>query len=557
MVYQFSTNMPYMDDYTFIIDALNLKTPTPNARPLLSALFYPHGEHVIVFARLTALLDYRLEGELNFRTLFFVGNATLLGTAWLLYRMARQGGLSVLQTLPIAWLLFQPQYYENTMTWAICALQHLPGLFFAFAAFYLLSQSSARSFFLSLPLAFLGTFSNGNGLAVLIAGFVVVLLHRQWKHVLIWVVFSALSGWLYHYLSQFSATPPVSGNLTHPLRVLGGYFLMSGSMALLFTRSLVGLCLIGIALSGLFALVAGTTLLRHTPYARWLQRGPVRLQTLLSKWSVSTVQPVSLALIACYGYLLITLVGIAFARGHGWHYSLLLPRFVWFSTVAVVVGYLLVMFWLQPVYRSVAGRAVIVLSVLFNGAAYWLTVDEMLTVRRSLLSDCHNWRENKLLITMPANKRGNDAYYTTLMEAAIREGIYRMPLAPVNPAVKDPVVTAPSGTLIEKDSSFSLDERQYRYLTLSADALPKRPFANRDAYLLLRSEQHTFIWPINQSATKLAQFLLTGHAPRNGPLAAVAADMLPPANYQLGVCYKQNGNWTTTFSTQRVNVGSR
>lgn len=554
MVYRFSTNMPYLDDYTFIVDSVNLKLAHLTPRQLLTTVFYPHGEHVIIFARLTALVDYSIEGELNFRTLFFVGNATLLGTAWLLYRMARQGGLSVLQTVPIFYLLFQPQYYENTITWAICALQHIPALFFAFWAFYLLSRSSARSFLFSLPLAFLATFSNGNGLAVLIAGFLIVLLRRPPRQIMVWLLFTVLCGWLHYYLSQFSAAAPVSQNLSHPLRVLGGIFLMSGSMGLLFTRSLPILCLIGMALTLLFAVVIGTTLIRHTSYEHQLQRLPVRLQKLLAKWSIPTVQPVSLALMAGYLYLLITLAGIAFARGQGWHYGLLLPRFIWFATVAVIIGYLLFMLWLRPTYRVRISRIVLTFSLLFNAAAYWLTVDEMLTVRQSLSSDFHNWRENKLLITLPANKRSSDSFYATLLEGAVREGVYRMPGVLFSPGTNAQAVPVSADALIAKDSSFSLDDRQYRYLTIADGALPESFFTNKEAYLLLRSDQHTFVWPINQSSTKLSQFLLTGRSPGSNSLVVVMADLLPPATYQAGICYAQNGGWTTRYSSQRLSV---
>lgn len=559
MVYRFATNMPYLDDYTFIVDALNLKTAHLTAGQLLTTLFYPHGEHVIVFARLTALMDYVLEGQLNFRTLFFVGNATLLGTAWLLYRIARQGGLSVVQTLPIFYLLFQPQYYENTMTWAICSLQHIPALFFAFGAFYLLAQSSGRSFLLSLPLAFLATFSNGNGLAVLLVGLVVVVLRRQRQQVLVWLAFSALCGWLYYYLSQFSAAAPVSGNLAHPLRVLGGFFLMSGSMGLLFTRSLAALSLLGIALTTLFGIVIGTTLIRYTGYTYWLQQMPIRWQRLLHTWSAPTVKPVFVVLIACYLYLVITLVGIAFARGQGWHYGLLLPRFIWFATVAIVVGFLLLMGWLRPAYRHEVGWGVLYVSLFFNGAAYWQTTGEMLAVRGSLVSDAHNWRENNLLNTLPTNKRDCDTFYATLMTAALREGVYRMPPASARfgAAGKGPSATAGLTMLIGKDSSFSLDDRQYRYLTIADSALPTRPFTSSDAYLLLRSGQHTFVWPINQSPTKLAQFLLTGRSPRNSPLAVVMTDLLPPASYRSGISYNQNGRRITTFSNQQLIIAGR
>ncbi len=483
-----------------------------------------------------------------------MGNATLLATAWLLYRIARQGGLSVWQTLPISLLLFQPQFYENTITWAICALQHVPALFFAFATFYLLARPGVRSFLISLPLAFLATFSNGNGLAVLVAGMLVVLLRRDYRRALIWLLFSILCGGLYSYLSQFSAAEPVSANLTHPLRVLGGFFLMSGSMGLLFTRSLVGLSLTGMAITLPIALVIGTILLRYTGQVHWLQRLPARLQRGLDSWSVPVVHQAALPLIAGYAYLLITLLGIAFARGQGWHYGLLLPRFIWFATVALVTGYVLVMFWLRPVYRVGVGRGVLAFSLLFSVTAYWSTVDEVMAVRQSLLSDRHNWKENQLLITLPTNKRTSDSFYGTLIKAAVAQGIYHLPPAVFNPDTAHQVGAPPTNQIIEKDSSFSLSDRHYRYLTIATSALPQRPFGVKEAYLLLRSGDHTYVWPINQSTSKMAQFLLTGNAPRPGPLAVLMMDLLPSADYQLGLCYHQDGRWVTRYGSPRLSV---
>lgn len=557
MVYRYTTNMPYMDDYTFVIDSVNLKIAHPTAWKLLTTLFFPHGEHIIVFARLAALLDYRLEGALNFRTLFFIGNATLLGTAWVLYLIARQGGLSRLHTLPIFWLLFQPQFYENTLTWAICALQHVPALFFAIWAFYLLSRSSARSFWFSLPIAFLATFSNGNGLAVLVAGLLLVIMRRSRRQTLIWVMFSAIAGAIFYYFSQFSAAAPVSGNLSHPFRVLGGFFLMSGSMGLLFTRSLTVLSLTGIVLTTVFLLVIGTSLMRMTAPELWLRYAPESWQKRVARWSVPAVQPVSYGLIAGYLYLVITLAGISFARGQGWHYGLILPRFIWFATVAVVIGYLLIMLWLKPLYRPTIGWLIVLLSIAFNGVAYWSQVDELNTVRQSLASDSYNWRQNRLLITMPSNKRGNDTFYANLMESAIREGVYKMPPSPISPAILNSAGRVYPGALVTKDSSFVLEERRYRYLTIASSALPafpNEPFNRNDAYLLMRSDQRTILWPINQSASKLTLFLNTGRSLPPDLLAVVMADLLPPDCYKLGICYTRQGKWTTAYSAQTLDI---
>ena len=132
-IYRFTVNIPFIDDYTFLVDCMYRQSHELVLSHLLDELFHPHGEHIILFGRMAALTDLWIESEVNFRTLFFVGNATLIGSVWILYQLARQGGLSPWQFLPAVLLIFQPQYYHNTLTGSIYALQHLPAIFFAFA----------------------------------------------------------------------------------------------------------------------------------------------------------------------------------------------------------------------------------------------------------------------------------------------------------------------------------------------------------------------------------------------------------------------------------------
>lgn len=560
-VYQLSVNMPYMDDYTFLVDIIHLKASTYTARELADIVLVPHGphkEHMLVFARLAAMLDYLIEGELNFRTLFFVGNGTLIATVLLLFYIARRAGLSGGQILPIAFLLFQPQYYEITMTWAICALQHVPALFFAFLSFWLLTQSSTALFILSFPVAMLATFSNGNGMAVLISGCLMLLVSRRYTRLISWVIFSLVSFFLYHHFTHVQpSVVDVSTNMTHPLRVLGGFFLLSGSLFSLFTQSIAGLSVLGVFMTALLIVVLGTLVVYLTGFSHYLNRLPVFLQTVLLKWSVPPGRAAVLPLIACYFYLTITIVGIAYARSIGWHYGLLLPRFIWFTTVLVVVGYLLLMIWLRPAYRVRVSQVVLGLSVCFAITSYWFTIGEVMTMRKALTSDCHNWRQNGLLVSMPSGEQGYGQYYSMILRQSIEQKIYHLPTPDFEHQIgQQPARIDTQLKLVERERLFRYAEHQLDDMILAKNALPPvgpGPGSN-SAFLLLRSNKHVFIWPVDQSIRKLAHFLVDGKPVPDGSLVTVYEDMLPEASYQVGLLDKVNGQWKATYSPKTIKV---
>src|SRR5699024_204001 len=84
IVYHYSVNIPFWDDYTH----LNVITEFINSDSLLEQiklLFSLHNEHRIVFARLITLAELILSGEVNFITLIMLGNLSLLGIAILLF----------------------------------------------------------------------------------------------------------------------------------------------------------------------------------------------------------------------------------------------------------------------------------------------------------------------------------------------------------------------------------------------------------------------------------------------------------------------------------------
>ncbi|GAB4019672.1 hypothetical protein GCM10028773_23180 [Spirosoma koreense] len=190
----------------------------------------------------------------------------------------------------------------------------------------------------------------------------------------------------------------------------------------------------------------------------------------------------------------------------------------------------------------------------FNGWSYWVNLDEVTNVHKSLNSDLHNWRENQLLITMPAGQRTYDKFYSQILGEAIKEGVYRLP----EPQFESALVSTQEYTdnplkLIEKDSTFKQGERKHEQLTLT-----RNPTQNwKQAYLLLRSRQHTFVWPVDQSRYKLAYFLQNGDPVPPGEVATIFLDMLPKASYQVGILYEVDSHWEAAYSREVIPVKQR
>jgi hypothetical protein len=78
--------------------------------------------------------------------------------------------------------------------------------------------------------------------------------------------------------------------------------------------------------------------------------------------------------------------------------------------------------------------------------------------------------------------------------------------------------------------------------------------AENSAFVVLRSKEHVFVWPVDQSIRKLARFLMDGKPVPNGNLVTVSEDILPEASYQVGLLNEVNGQWKATYSSKIIDV---
>jgi hypothetical protein len=227
----YSLNIPWFDDIEnipyFVVNWLEGDSFSEKWQ----ALILPNNEHRVVAARLVVLAQYYIAGSLNFKVLVFLGNLTVLGFFSLfVYNFSRQSGKLFL-VLPAAFLIFNLQSYLVTFM-TIMSMQYQMVLFLTAFSFIFLAKRGSRYFLAAVLIAYLDTFSMGNGMMVWPSGLVILLFQTRWRDAMVWIVAGGLSAFFY-----FSGHDFVQGNdkgfdyiIQHPVSTFTGFFTMLGGV---------------------------------------------------------------------------------------------------------------------------------------------------------------------------------------------------------------------------------------------------------------------------------------------------------------------------------------
>jgi hypothetical protein len=278
----FTPNAPAWDDYDAILEwLLNLSERSEHWS--YWRVFDPHNEHRIAALRIISLLS-----GANFQLIAVLGGCflALLAGALASYVSARLPAASrydaVVATpvaIAVALMLFSPRHWETTY-WAITAASALPCLAFAFAALWLIEETSSPRdvrFVLSILAAVASSLSQSNGLLVWPIGAAMLVFGQQdgyRKTLVVWLTMgTALAA------VMFAAWPPTAiekersfdaerlfAAAHYTMRILGHGFsggtgyLIAGVTMFIFLASVrrnvtQNLALFGLALFGLGSVV--------------------------------------------------------------------------------------------------------------------------------------------------------------------------------------------------------------------------------------------------------------------------------------------------------------
>ena len=113
IVNHYFVNIPYLDDFSVVLDPINMALGASDLCTKIRAIFLPNAGHLPVITRLISLLQVEYLGGINFRqSLFFANAGWMLTTIILIIYFRYSLTLSWLALLPIPFFMLNINHWE-------------------------------------------------------------------------------------------------------------------------------------------------------------------------------------------------------------------------------------------------------------------------------------------------------------------------------------------------------------------------------------------------------------------------------------------------------------
>ncbi|WP_420154526.1 hypothetical protein [Siphonobacter sp.] len=506
VINQVAVNLPWADDSILIYFLYMYKLPEVSWFHFWKDAFSVHAEHRIVVPRLLMLLSYLIQGEINVKTVLLIGNLSILGSAYILYRYFKRSLLSPWFFVPVTFLLFQPVYWEDSL-WLICVVQHTLVIFWVLLSLHLLQFNKKAYFITACISAILAIFTSGNGLLVWFPGVLMLLMQQRKKEVIIWAFLIGIA--VGSYFIGFNQTSPshYGESLANPVRLVEYVFVFLGANVSVTNTGkamLVGLFIVSIAVAALIYFVrTGQT-------------------NVFPVWSL-------------VAFLIFTAGLVSLSRS--WLGLSVIGRYQIYATYAVVGAYVLVVFLIANYHWKKYLIAPLVIMMVIYSVLVWYTYWPALIYRKHLMeAEAVNWQENgRFMSVYESDNKITKRFYPEL----IKNDMYRFPAELRN-------------RLKEATQTISPDSVRYQYYSgqmySGTEAfVAETPGINLNeasTYLVIKdSVNHTFLAPFRANSNTLNNFAATGHVFAPGGKATVLVETMPAGTYELGLFRQDTVKW--------------
>lgn len=501
LLVEYAVNLPWADDSSFMVYVYRRLLPDP-WNDFWADTFNQHIDHRIATPRLLVWGLYLIEGELNFRTAIWMGNLSLLGSVYLLYRSFRRSGQNFWLFVPVAFFIFHPLHFLDSL-WTICVYQHNVLVFWILLSLECLQSSRKGAFLLALFAALAATYTGGNGMFIWLPGLLLLVVQKRYRLAVYWAIIVGLLAGLYFIGLEPGQETRIHESLSQPLRLLTYTFTFLGGMTMALSPSVTYASVLGLILSLL----------------------------LLLSMMVSFRKPMTWSAMGLLFFL--GLSAGAAAASRSWSGVSITERYQIYAAFALASGYLLFINLLQ----DWVGKPFLNLAGLFVAVSFWLlawyTKYPFLTQRRdSLISECYNWSQHgKFLNVVPFHNQALQYAYPPL----IARKIFRLPQDVDQPNEKGASFTS---TVVEMqyDTAALGNPLTVRTSEIDLNALP--------VYLVIKSStQATWMAPFHTIPNAKIAFLKTFKPLYPGGAAEFMTESLPGGTYRLGLYQNQQLRW--------------
>ena len=516
--YYFSINFPFQDDlllldFTEKVDSGNLDFTT-----FIKELFKTYNDHKVVIPRLISLLDYKINGYLNFKLYIGLISINLLYILFFLYSQFKKTLLPLYYFIPVPLLFLHPQYYEVSL-WAINGMQHSYLTAFLISAIFLISRHTKQGFYGAVVFCFLATFTHGNGILSFPAIIFYLLCYREFKKAAGFAAFMVLALGIYlagYETGQAAGLPPTITVFIYSILAFIGASMAQWDNYLLYTVLWGGL-IIGFA-------------------------GFLVYHIIRSGINNEKIKPqINVELLTLLGFIFITSSVIAVFRS--WQGVTLTSRFQLYAALSSCIFYL----FLLSYFRFFRSRNVLLiitfLSIGYWAHSYYKYTEIVAQKRTTYLADIYNWRYDKTFLSVEKSLLDNAAFY---IYPAYKKGMFRLPEPVISKNELDSMITANQknkrneSVSIEAMPFMKADDRDLRPDTLfylTNKTIPKSGSLLGDRFIVLRS--HTtklnYLLCANPEREGRKTVLMKGEYYKNGFNGYVQKKNFPSGKYDIGL----------------------
>lgn len=537
-VWQYTINVPFLDDNLYYTKAVVDVNKSQSMSESFWIFMRQHTitEHKTPVSRFVAWLLYKITGTLNFFAFAQIGNLTLFGILFLFWRFFQKHAWNIAYFLPIPFLLFQMQTFENQF-WMGCAWLYYPIGLWQMVTFYFLSYQKPRYFLYAMLSAVFVAFIFSNGMFVFFPATLLLIYQKRYKALGIMAVVAAVC--LTVYFSNYKPSPIVPPAFSIP-NILTGFVLMLGSYMDVqdfhkispITATAVGFIIIG------FLIYGGTWLLR-------------RYFNFLPKESSEKESDI-LFLVASMIALCMSAGAVAYSRYTGEHgfEEMFASRYRFMSILLMCLAYLFSLLLTKGMLRKIVLATFLPLTVFLYAYSYYFWHDYNVYYRERLVAATYNFKYHNSWVLYPFD---NDwtAQVDVVNIEAIKTGVYKLPILPFTPFQE-----AINKDSIQKTSelSFTLEQKKDRFV-LKNETLDVENPLEIEQNVVLKSNKNTYLLPLNRQKNKSKKDLLfKGNLFWKGFETYILKNTFIPDEYTIGLLKIQDGKYNIQYSNLKIKL---
>lgn len=531
--YHFAYNFFFEDDFHLLRYVTLTQDSSLPISEKLKALWNLHNEHRIVFPRLIVLIDYYIQGNIDWKLLNTVAALYYFGIFVFFFKIIKKINLPIWYAVPVAFFIFQPSSQQN-FYWTISILQQVGNIFWSMLLFYSIVYFPPKYFWTSIIFALILTFTHGNGLFALGVVGMLLFIQKRYKELIIWCLLILLIAVAYFWGYYTAQSSNILGSLSKPLQLIGCFGGFWGSFVREFLKSNLG---VFIAISA--GLIIFSLLLFLNIFFLW----SIFFKKKMADIS-ATISKEKLFILAVFAFFTITSGLVALSRSWSSIEAGFQNRYLHNSVITLMLLYLSILVIKSKSLTKFTGLTFLVLGI-FYSIFSWYTKLEVLSFQKDIQeADAINYQLNGISLV---NDKSFNANISDVLKQSFDDGVSIFPESSLTTAVKnlDNLTSQKEENItikIQQDSSetFSIAGSNYRRIYhLQNLTLP----LNGNVFLVFKSDKNIFVWATTHLKNSKKSLLKTGQYFNNGFYTTIMTDAMPNNDYTIGILQKNNNHF--------------